>query len=83
LRVRDIQPLWIWLHWEKRLFFIPTPGQFEQEYLAKMLQEKLVAPYANQDEFTAANLGDLNRYSGFERATSTVDLKLFKLFEGK
>jgi uncharacterized protein (TIGR00661 family) len=67
----------------KKAFFIPTPGQFEQEYLAKMLQEKLVAPYANQDEFTAANLGDLNRYSGFERATSTVDLKLFKLFEGK
>ncbi|MDO9136997.1 MAG: glycosyltransferase [Lutibacter sp.] len=67
----------------KKAFFIPTPGQFEQEYLAKMLQEKLVAPYANQDEFTAANLGDLNRYSGFERAISTVDLKLFKLFEGK
>ncbi|MDO9593888.1 MAG: glycosyltransferase [Lutibacter sp.] len=67
----------------KKAFFIPTPGQFEQEYLAKMLQEKLVVPYVRQDEFTATNLGDLTKYSGFEKATSTVDLKWFKLFEGK
>lgn len=67
----------------KKAFFIPTPGQFEQEYFAKMLQEKLVVPYARQDEFMATNLGDLTKYSGFEKATSTVDLKWFKLFEGK
>ncbi len=67
----------------KKAFFIPTPGQFEQEYLAKMLQEKLLVPYATQDEFTAAKLGDLTKYSGFEKATSTIDLKWFKLFEGK
>lgn len=67
----------------KKAFFIPTPGQFEQEYLAKILQEKLVAPYATQDEFTTAKLSDLTKYSGFEKATSTVDLKWFKLFEGK
>ena len=67
----------------KKAFFIPTPGQFEQEYLAKMLQKNSVAPYAKQDEFTKAKLGDLNKYSGFEKATSTVDLKWFKLFEGK
>jgi len=67
----------------KKAFFIPTSGQFEQEYLAKILQEKMVAPYAKQDEFTAAKLDDINKYSGFEKATSTVDLKWFKLFEGK
>ena len=67
----------------KKAFFIPTPGQFEQEYLAKMLQEKLVAPYATQDEFMVAKLTDLPKYSGFEKATSAVDLKWFKLFEGK
>jgi len=67
----------------KKAFFIPTPGQFEQGYLAKILQEELVAPYATQDEFTAANLDDLTKYSGFEKATSTFDLKWFKLFEGK
>jgi UDP:flavonoid glycosyltransferase YjiC (YdhE family) len=67
----------------KKAFFIPTPGQFEQEYLAKRLQENSVAPYAKQDEFTAVKLGDLTNFSGFTKVTSTVDLELFKLFEGK
>lgn len=67
----------------KKAFFIPTPGQFEQDYLAKRLQEKWVAPYAKQDEFTAAKLSDLTKFSGFKQVNSTIDLKLFKLFEGK
>lgn len=67
----------------KKAFFIPTPGQFEQEYLAKRLQEKGIAPYAEQDEFRAAKLSDLTNFSGFKKITSTVDLELFKLFEGK
>jgi len=67
----------------KKALFIPTPGQFEQEYLAKRLQEKGIAPYAEQDEFTATKLGDLNKYSGFKKANSAVDLNFFKLFEGK
>ncbi len=67
----------------KKALFIPTPGQFEQEYLAKSLREKGIAPYAKQDEFTAAKLSDLTNFSGFEKVASTVDLKLFKLFEGK
>lgn len=67
----------------KKAFFIPTPGQFEQEYLAKRLQEKWVAPYAKQDEFSAAKLPELTNFSGFTKVLSTVDLELFKLFEGK
>lgn len=67
----------------KKTFFIPTPGQFEQEYLAKMLQEKLLVPYAKQDEFTIDKLVNLDKYSGFERVASRFDLKWFKLFEGK
>lgn len=67
----------------KMAFFIPTPGQFEQEYLAKTLQEKLIVPYAKQDEFTLAKLVDLTKYSGFKKIASVVDLELFKLFEGK
>jgi hypothetical protein len=31
--------------------FIPTPGQYEQLYLAKKLQEEGLAPYAEQDDF--------------------------------
>ena len=68
---------------EKKAFFIPTPGQFEQEYLAKMLQENSVAPYAKQDEFKAAKLCDLTNFSGFTKVDSTVNLDWFKLFEGK
>ena len=67
----------------KMAFFIPTPGQFEQEYLAKRLQEKAMAPYTEQDEFTAAKLSDLTNFSGFKKVHSTVDLNWFKLFEGK
>ncbi|MDT8418237.1 MAG: glycosyltransferase [Lutibacter sp.] len=67
----------------KMAFFIPTPGQFEQEYLAKRLQENAIAPYAKQDEFAAAKLGDLSNFSGFTKEASTVDLELLKLFEGK
>lgn len=67
----------------KKAFFIPTHGQFEQEYLAKRLQGNFVAPYAEQDEFTAAKLSDLTNFSGFSKVNSEVDLELFKLFEGK
>jgi hypothetical protein len=31
--------------------FIPTPGQYEQLYLAKKLQEEVFRPYAEQDDF--------------------------------
>lgn len=67
----------------KKVFFIPTPGQFEQEYLAKRFQKKLIAPYAKQNEFTAAKFSVLTNFSGFKKVASTVDLELFKLFEGK
>ena len=67
----------------KKAFFIPTPGQFEQEYLAKILAKKLMVPYAKQDEFTLAKLAHLDKYPGFKKMTSTVDLELFKLFECK
>lgn len=67
----------------KKAFFIPTPGQFEQEYLAKRLQENSVAPYAKQEEFAAAKLSDITNFSGFTKVVSTVDLDWFKLFEGK
>ncbi|MGV8946771.1 MAG: glycosyltransferase [Lutibacter sp.] len=67
----------------EKAFFIPTPGQFEQEYLAKRLQKKLIAPYSKQDEFTCAKLHGLTSFTGFKKSASTIDLELFKLFEGK
>lgn len=36
----------------KKLLLIPTPGQAEQEYLAKYCQEKGYAPYLSQQDFS-------------------------------
>lgn len=35
----------------KKAFFVPTPGQTEQEYLAKYLYEQGICDYAPQDSF--------------------------------
>jgi len=49
-----------------KAFFIPTPGQFEQEYLAKHLEQKKIAPYSNQQDFKINMLEKINDYSGFK-----------------
>lgn len=67
----------------KKAFFIPTPGQFEQEYLAKLMKDKLIAPFSNQHEFNLEKLTSLIDYKGFEETVSKIDLKLFHLFEGE
>lgn len=67
----------------KKAFFIPTPGQYEQEYLAKTLKEKLIAPYSNQQDFSLEKLNEIENYTGFNKTASNVDLNRFLLFERK
>jgi predicted glycosyltransferase len=67
----------------KKAFFIPTPGQTEQEYLAKKFQRSLVAPQISQHNFTIDKLIDLEYYTGFEFSKNKVDPKLFELFNCK
>ena len=67
----------------KKAFFIPTPGQTEQEYLAKKFQRSLVAPQISQHNFTLDKLIDLEYYTGFEFSKNKVDPKLFELFNCK
>jgi UDP-N-acetylglucosamine transferase subunit ALG13 len=67
----------------KKAFFIPTPGQFEQEYLAEKLQKEQIAPFATQQNFKLENLKELNNYKGFNREVTQIDLNFFKLFECK
>lgn len=67
----------------KKAFFIPTPGQFEQEYLAQTLKEKLIAPYSNQNDFSLEKLNEIVNYTGFKKTTSNIDLNHFLLFERK
>ena len=50
---------------QAKAFFIPTPGQFEQEYLAKYLEEKNVAPYSTQKDFDLNLLKNCKKYTGF------------------
>lgn len=69
---------------EKEAFFIPTPGQFEQEYLAKELKVKGIAPSCKQNEFTIEKLKEIPFYKGLKELKNEVDFKkLFALFEGK
>ncbi len=67
---------------EKKAFFIPTPGQFEQEYLAKKLKRDGLVPYCKQGNFTLDKLSDIHVYGGLKGFNSQIDWKkLFYLFE--
>ena len=66
-----------------KAFFIPTPGQYEQEYLAKYLKQKKIAPYADQDNFKIEMLHGTENYNGFAKngAKHKVDFKtLFEMY---
>ncbi|MGX1024458.1 glycosyltransferase [Psychroflexus sp. MBR-150] len=70
----------------KKALFIPTPGQFEQQYLAKRLQRHHIAPYCQQDNFKLSQLDKIDFYSGLNASIFSRDLSLidaFSLFEGK
>ena len=68
----------------KKAFFIPTPGQFEQEYLAKRLSDLKTAPYCLQEEFTIDKLKQVDLYKGFKINNLNINYNdLFCLFEGK
>jgi len=66
----------------KKAFFIPTPGQFEQEYLAKRLQKHKLVPTASQDEFSIDQLARVAEFKGLSEFNYEEDYKtLFHLFE--
>lgn len=67
---------------EKKAFFIPTPGQYEQEYLAKKLKKEAVVPFAKQDRFRIENLLEIDLYTGLKTFENNIHWKkLFCLFE--
>ncbi|SFS35446.1 conserved hypothetical protein [Zhouia amylolytica] len=69
---------------EKKAFFIPTPGQYEQKYLAKRLDKQGIVPYAKQKDFRIEDLKKINDYSGLSDFRTEIDYtSLFSLFEGK
>jgi uncharacterized protein (TIGR00661 family) len=65
----------------KKAFFIPTPGQFEQEYLAKKLKRNGLFPFAKQDDFRIGNLFEIDFYKGIQTPENNIDWKnLFEVF---
>lgn len=66
---------------EKRAFFIPTPGQFEQEYLAKKLMKDGIAPYALQGDFKLDRINEVSKFKGFTTFAYQPNFEdLFSLF---
>lgn len=67
---------------QKKAFFIPTPGQFEQEYLAKKYKREGLVPYSKQDKFSLEDLNSVPLYRGFPIMETEINWKqLFLLFE--
>lgn len=52
----------------KKAFFIPTPGQTEQIYLAQYLSQKQIAPFARQSKFKIEDLANVTDYKGFMKS---------------
>ncbi|MDI9311720.1 MAG: glycosyltransferase [Limnohabitans sp.] len=50
----------------KKAFFIPTPGQYEQVYLAKKYKEEGLAPSKKQEKFKLIQLHKIDLYKGFD-----------------
>ncbi|MDT0556379.1 glycosyltransferase [Patiriisocius hiemis] len=68
----------------KKAFFIPTPGQYEQEYLAKKLKEQGIAPSCKQHKFSEKKLKKIIAYKGLGELSKRQDFKkLFRLFESE
>jgi uncharacterized protein (TIGR00661 family) len=68
----------------KKCFFIPTPGQYEQIYLAKKLKEEQIAPFCFQEDFNIEQLEEVKQYNGFEDSENYANFKsLFRLFKSK
>jgi uncharacterized protein (TIGR00661 family) len=66
----------------KKAFFIPTPGQYEQEYLAKKLKKDGLVPYSNQDDFKIKDLNQIPVYKGLNIIENKIDWEhLFKIFK--
>lgn len=65
----------------KKAFFIPTPGQYEQEYLAKKLKKEGIIPSSKQDKFKKENLDKIELYRGFQTFSTNIRwTDLFRLF---
>jgi UDP-N-acetylglucosamine:LPS N-acetylglucosamine transferase len=67
---------------QKKAFFIPTPGQFEQEYLAAKYEKEGLVGSCSQDKFSFSDLEKIEDYMGLPKNEKEIDwLKLFSIFQ--
>ena len=67
-----------------KAYFIPTPGQFEQEYLAEHLKQKGYADFSEQASFHMNKLKNIENYKGFghkKTSKNNLDRSLFDVFK--
>ena len=68
----------------KKAFFIPTPGQFEQEYLAQKLHKDGLVPHCTQEDFNIEKLEIVTEFKGLSSFDFEINFKsLFSLFKGE
>jgi len=67
----------------KKVFFIPTENQPEQEYLSEYLSEKKKVPFSKLKDFTKENLCNIKDYKGLHTMETTLNSELFSLFKRK
>ena len=66
-----------------KAYFIPTPGQFEQEYLAEHLKQQGYADFSEQASFHMNKLKNMENYKGFghkKTSKNNLDRSLFDVF---
>ena len=70
---------------EKKTYFIPTPGQYEQEYLAKRLKDLGISPSCKQNKFKLEKLNEVAVYHGLKPYLHPREefSKLFSVFHSK
>lgn len=66
----------------KKAFFIPTPGQYEQQYLAKRMKKLNLANFSTQEKFSIEDLVEIEDYKGLYGSRKSIEFKtLFKIFD--
>jgi UDP:flavonoid glycosyltransferase YjiC (YdhE family) len=69
---------------QKMAYLIPTPGQYEQEYLSGRLKKLKLLASCSQKSFGVHKLKEVENYKGLIGFSSQTDLSgIFALFKGK
>lgn len=67
----------------KKVFFIPTKGQHEQEYLARYLEQNKYAHFTTEDQFSISDLAHLEPQVKFEITKVKLELPGSDFFKRK